>query len=231
MERPPTLLQYDFNARNEAVSQMVETFKQYLKFCEGSEERDTFNDLATVIIATMRLYVVRPLQRHPAMRAPTIMESSVIQLATETISSSVDIYNRSQAWSWYGRQFNSWHSLAVLLAELAVQSNKPVEWEVAKQGYHELGRNIADGIHGPLWVPITKLMRAAEARQSVNLSELVGDGLQFNLNAVPGDMTVPMADMSLVSNVNSAPVWDGLIQPWMYWEEFTDSVARAEDFF
>ena len=228
MERAPSLLQYDFHARNDAVSKMEDTFKQYLSFCDGSEERDTFYNLAAVIIATMRLYVVRPLQRHPAMRAPTIMESSLLQLATETLSSSVDIYNRSPIWSWYGRQFNNWHSLAVLLAELAVQSDRPAEWEVAKQGYKELARNIADGVHGPLWKPITKLMRAAGKRQTVYAAVLNSANVQLNLNGNLGEND-PLSNMLFLPNADAVTAWDEFGQPWMYWEEFTDGVARAEE--
>lgn len=232
MDRPPTTLQYDFRARSDAVSQMEDAFKLYLSFCDNSEERETYHDLATVIIATMRLYVVRPLQRHPAMRAPTIMESSLLQLATETLASSVDIYNRSRSWSWYGRQFSNWHSLAVLLAELAVQSDRPAEWEVAKQGYRELGRNIADGVHGPLWKPITKLMRAAEKRQNVQSSAVNGDvNVQSNLNVVQGDDMSLLSAMPLVSDAEALPAWDDFVQPWMYWEDFTDGVARADHLF
>ncbi|KAK5108202.1 hypothetical protein LTR62_008658 [Meristemomyces frigidus] len=231
MERAPTALQYDCNARNEAVSRQEKTLRGYLTVPGGGLEDATAQRLAQTIISCMRLYVVRPLQRHPAMKAPAVAEIDIVGLAVETLNFTLELYRSSHPWIWYIRQFNNWHPLAVLLAELAVSRNDkhPEAWAVAEEAYTELSRTIAEGVGGPLWLPVTKLMRAAEARQKTvpeytNITGLVQ--MQESITLEMGD------DMASSQNpINMMINAEEEIQPWSYWEAFIGDIAGTDDLF
>ncbi|KAK3670687.1 hypothetical protein LTR78_009379 [Recurvomyces mirabilis] len=228
MERAPTAMQYDCHARNEAVTRQENILKGYLGAPGRGLEDSTAQRLARTIISCMRLYVVRPLQRHPAMKAPRIAEIDIVGLAVETLGFTLELYRSSHPWMWYIRQFNNWHPLAVLLAELAVSPNHkhPEAWTVAKEVYAELSRTVAEGVDGPLWLPVAKLMRAAEARQKAmeeatyitgigyHDSTTVGTVDEMASNQVPMDMMIDAEDE---------------IQPWSYWEAFIGDIAGADD--
>ena len=222
MERPPSLLQYDWNARNEAVSRLQASFDQYLALGDTENEGAAYRSLANTIISAMRLYVVRPLQRHPAMKAPDIEPLDVVRLATTTLSATLALYDDAHVWSWYAKGFNEWHPLAVLLAELAARGNTtvPEAWGVARRAYWELGKNIAEGASGPLWLQISRLMRAAEAREQADSKLSNSDVFQLDF---PGN-TMPL--MNHFNAGSQPPEW---IDAWAYWEALIDDLAGTAE--
>jgi hypothetical protein len=66
---------------------------------------------------------------------------------------------------WLTTIWISWHALAVVIAELCVQTEGPLverAWRLVDAVFEETARHIADSNHGRLWRPIKKLMNRAQ---------------------------------------------------------------------
>lgn len=185
----------------------------------------------------MQLYVVRPLQRHPALQPPLHEEVNVLALATAVLSDTLSFAYTDEPWAWFTRGFVNWHPLAVMLAELCMPHTdlQLVEkaWTVARKAYALLGEDIAEGLDGPLWKPIKKLMRSAEMRRFavLNHARQAPEFERGQQPAGPVDTLLSMEQEPPVTQVISQPhdlPMDGgqpsssedLAQSWMYWENF-----------
>ncbi|KAI5203632.1 hypothetical protein E4T39_04011 [Aureobasidium subglaciale] len=204
-----------------------------------------------VILSYMKLYVVRPLQRHPACMLPEAREGTVLLRAVQALEHSLLLQSELfKPWHWYFNGFASWHPLAVLLAELSAHQQDRVlvdrAWRVAESAYHVESSKIADGISGPLWKPLVKLMVMARQRKEYD-SQLrnrqnrhTGPELQMSLplpdqSQAPSDSIFesrlsgsehtsdlaaqqPMADFELGLETGNTP--------WMNWQGFVDDVTQ-----
>jgi hypothetical protein len=220
-------MQYDWKTRFEAVSKVETSMHDHIGL-GNDEEVEDLRRLCGTIISCLRLYAARPLQRHPAMRVPKNPDIDIMSLAAETINNSLHLFRETHLWSWYGRQFDNWHPLAVLLAELSVcDADNSTAWQTAEQAYHGLKHTIADGPKGSLWMQITKLYHAARSKHAqqqripaeqdfaVHLGEK-GEGTRTEISQQ--DLTLGHAE----TVVGYGP------ESWACWEAFIDDIAGTD---
>lgn len=143
---------------------------KYLRHCNLAVPVRRYTVLiADIIIADMWLFACRPLQRHPdSPISVKISHPRILHLAAEgmekTLHLSVDATARP--FRWISSIWVQWHALAVMIAELCVQTEGPTverAWAVADTAFEETSRHVADSDKRRLWRPIKKLMNKAQA--------------------------------------------------------------------
>jgi Fungal specific transcription factor domain len=142
---------------------------KYLRHCDMNIplQRHTLL-VGRIIISTMWLFAYRPLQRHPDSRTSAeIPHPGLLHLSVEVIEKTIQIAMDSSTgpFSWISTIWVQWHALAVMIAELCVQTEgQTVEraWQVVETVFEETSRHVADSDKGRLWRPIKKLMNKAQ---------------------------------------------------------------------
>jgi len=133
--------------------------------------------LADAMFATLRLWVYRPLQRpRYCPRMTTIPHSWILHISLEVVEKINKVLDDSSArpFRWLTAIWISWHALAVVIAELCVQTEGPLverAWCLVNVAFEETARHIADSNHGRLWRPIKKLMNRAQAVRKKHLDD------------------------------------------------------------
>lgn len=213
----------------------------YVASCDPLDEfKDGCRDLANTIITTVRLYAVRPLQRHPAMRSSAQDDREVLKLAIDALSTTLRLTEQDMPWRWFAKGFVSWHPLAVALAVLAVTTEISPSiheaWTVADRAFSEFAVYVADGMNGSLWRLLNRLMRAARARKETLLSEQSSRCLSSQvlpLSEQGGPANVPMSDPTM-HDLGQTGINQSGVESWACWEAIIDDfVANSalHDFF
>jgi hypothetical protein len=73
---------------------------------------------------------------------------------------------KSVQFKWVGRTWVQWHPLAVVLAELCVQTKGPLvdrAWAAVESVWNIFGERVADSTDGILWKPLKRLLKKARA--------------------------------------------------------------------
>lgn len=128
------------------------------------------------VTAYMLLTVVRPMQRHPMTKPPpNISGESILNMASDMFENVWDMRQnpKLEPYAWYGHMYNKWHPIAVVAAELCVQTEGPAverAWSTLELVYAESAKGIADSNKGMLWKPIEKLMKRARAIRAAKSS-------------------------------------------------------------
>jgi len=147
--------------------------EKYLRHCNMAipEQRYTLL-VGRIIIATMWLFAYRPLQRHAnSAISAKIPHPGILHLCVEVMEKAIEVSLDPCAdpFRWISTIWVQWHALAVMIAELCVQTEGPTverAWNIVNAAYEETARYIADSDKGRLWRPIKKLMsRAQEVRR------------------------------------------------------------------
>lgn len=153
---------------------------KYLRYCSMDVPVQRYTLLvAHIIIATMWLFAYRPLQRHPD--SPTsvkIPHPGILLLSVEVIERAIQVSMDPSTgpFSWISAIWVQWHALAVMIAELCVQTEGPTverAWNVVEAVFEETARHVADSDKGRLWRPIKKLMNKAQAVRRKHLEDVV----------------------------------------------------------
>ena len=138
----------------------------------------TIRLVADINIATMWLFLYRPLQKHPGDdRTSRLVDPGILSLAVTVLEGAhqLDTDPIASPYRWLTGSYVQWHALAVTIAELCTKLEGPMverAWAVLVPAYREASRHVADSQKGMLWRPIQKLMsRAQRLRQNhLNLS-------------------------------------------------------------
>ena len=125
--------------------------------------------VADIVVATMWLFAYRPLQWHPD--SPALVNMShpgILHLAVQVMEKDIQISVNAATGPirWVSSIRVPWHALAVMIAELCVQTQGPTverAWPIVDAAFDETARHIADSDKGRLWRPIKKLMNKAHA--------------------------------------------------------------------
>ncbi|THX49848.1 hypothetical protein D6D06_08326 [Aureobasidium pullulans] len=184
----PSPIQYSWIIRDQAVESLEKHLtQQYFQYIDPSVPLQYATlCYAKALLSCMRLYVVRPLQRHPATDSLPIGNENVLLRAIEATEHILSIQtDTTRSWHWFFRGFVSWHPLAVLLVELGARQTGGASferaWQSAEVLYDLEASKVADGVSGPLWRPLRKLM--ATAQQTRQLIEETRRSLQAQINA------------------------------------------------
>jgi hypothetical protein len=106
---------------------------------------------------------------------------------------------KSSRFKWVGRTWVQWHPLAVMLAELCIQTEGPLverAWVVVESVWNKYGERVADTEGGMLWKPIKRLLKKAQAayREAATKREVqIGD---ITAQGVAQPLPYPMFDVS-----------------------------------
>ncbi len=176
---------------------------RYLRHCDIIVPAQRYTKLVgDVMIATMWLFTYRPLQRHPDSATSIKMPPpGILHLAVEVIEKLVRVSMDTSfgPLRWITSIWVQWHALAVMIAELCVQTEGPTverAWSVINTVYEETARNIADSDKGRLWRPIKKLMNKAQAVRTKHLeaAATIQGSLPSTGALEPANQTVPLLD-------------------------------------
>ncbi|KAH8693660.1 fungal-specific transcription factor domain-containing protein [Talaromyces proteolyticus] len=132
---------------------------------------------------------------------------------------------KSSQFKWVGRTWVQWHPLAVVLAELCIQTKGPLvdrAWTVVESVWNTYGERVADTTGGILWKPLKRLLKKAQAayqeaatKREVQIEDIAAKGIaqplpdpMFDL----GQMATDEYNTSLLLS-SCAPV-DLQVPPW-----------------
>lgn len=125
-----------------------------------------------IVVATMWLFVYRPLQRRPKSNDPSQRaDPGILGLAVDVLERGQQLYDdpAGSQYQWVSRTYVQWHALSVTAAELCVDTQGPMverAWTIVEPAFTRAALHVADSDTGMLWRPIKKLMRRArEVRQ------------------------------------------------------------------
>lgn len=169
----------------------------------------------------------------------------MLQVATEAIEASENLHNNGRSiYDWNTVRYNAWHALAVLLSELCQaqpqfdQQLLERAWTAGKSSFDRMADQIAEGSHGPLWTPMKKLMKTAQARMSklFPTSTAASSPSMIGMQHAQMDHTCYLKDVGAYGSGDAfaaAPgvteSWDANFHPmqdsWLDWQGFTDDVV------
>ncbi|KAI9672466.1 MAG: hypothetical protein M1817_003232 [Caeruleum heppii] len=149
---------------------------RFLRHCDMTIPVQRYTRLvADIMTARMLFCVYRPLQRHSDSPNTVIIPyPGILHLTVEVMEKAIQIPLDPSArpFRWFSSIWVQWHALAVMIAELCVQTEGPTverAWALAEVVYEESGRHVADSEKGRLWRPIKKLMNQARAVRKTHL--------------------------------------------------------------
>jgi hypothetical protein len=151
---------------------------KYLRHCKITIPAQRYTILvADIMIAIMWLFTYRPLQRHPD--SPTsvkIPHPGILLLSVEVMEKTIQVSMDTSfaQFRWISNTWVQWHALAVMIAELCVQTEGPVierAWSIVNTVFEETARHVADSDKGRLWRPIKKLMNKAQVVRKKHLED------------------------------------------------------------
>ena len=105
-----------------------------------------------------------------------IPPAGVLQIAVEVMEKAIQIPmdGSTEPFRWISTIWVQWHALAVMIAELCVQTEGPTverAWSFLDIAYEETARHVADSERGWLWRPIKKLMNKAQEVRRKHLED------------------------------------------------------------
>lgn len=172
---------------------------KYLRHCNMTVPIQQYTMvLADSMFATMRLWIYRPLQKpRYGSTVATMPHSWILHVSLEVVEkiNTLLIDPSAKPFRWLTTIWVSWHALAVMIAELCVQTEGPLverAWSLVNVVFEETARHIADSDHGRLWRPIKKLMNKAQAVRKRHL------GVSTSISA-------PLPHGELVNHVDALP--------------------------
>ena len=247
-EKPPTAIQSSWKVRQEAIAHMERTFEDEIlsHIRVDGVFRFACVSFTKVLVRCAQLYAVRPLQRHPDLTLPPPEQMNILLIAVEALEVKRSLLSEStEPWHWVIKGFVDWHGLAVLLAELCNPDQYDAQlleraWNIGLISFDELSGQIAEGIQGPLWRPIKKLMRVAQKKREERLvqppvmviptpsANFTDDLAAYTTSAMDLTAMYPLADASQGWNTMQV---DPLQASWFNWQSFTDDVATLNNGF
>jgi hypothetical protein len=172
---------------------------KYLRHCNTAVPIQRYTMvLADAMFATMKLWIYRPLQKpRYASTMARIPHSWILHVSLEVVEkiNTVLLDPSARPFRWLTTIWISWHALAVMIAELCVQTEGPLveqAWSLVNVVFEETARHIADSDQGRLWRPIKKLMKKAQAVRKTHLG-------------VSTSISVSMPHGDLVNNAGVLP--------------------------
>lgn len=176
---------------------------KYLRHCDMTVPTQRYTRLvADIMIATMWLCTYRPLQRHPD--SPTLVKiphPGILHLSVEVMEKAIRVSSDPSfgPFRWISRIWVQWHSLAVTIAELCVQTEGPTverAWTIVNTVFEETARHVADSDKGRLWRPIKKLMNKAQIVRKKHLEDTaaIPSFLPTRKALEPTNQTAPWPD-------------------------------------
>ena len=151
--------------------------KRIIRFCDLEEPFQWVTaTICRCVMLRIRLMLYRPFDSNQSRVKDTSVSQGYISNdeLLETASACME-YNhlldtdpRAAPWRWHYKTYTQWHALAVVLAELCLQTRGPMvqrAWRIVDAVFDSWAARIADSPNGMLWRPMKKLMAKAQAKR------------------------------------------------------------------
>ena len=220
-ERPPREIQYDWGKRQALVEQHIEfVHENFIQHCDPKILLHSFiKGVSAAVDPLLRLIVLRPIQRHPAVKRPRFDSAVILGLCIDLFEASHKVYldPSIRQWGWFF--WVQWHPMAVALAELCSYTEGPLvepAWHVTDNAFQQWADQVADTRRGRLWRPIEKLYKKAKANKAARDAQKAADmklisqgldgrnlGPSSSHRSAPGtDMQAPWQPPSLANTIS-----------------------------
>ena len=156
---------------------------KYLKYCDMSIPLSwVTGTVCRLIMARLWLSIHHPCQRYGVASIPEVTKQRLLLISVEILEYAhlLDSEISAAKFKWLFKTYVQWHALAVVLAELCVQTQGEMvdrAWRIIDIVFEYWSERIADSNKGMLWRPMKKLMgKARLARQvdSLSVEKVVG---------------------------------------------------------
>ncbi|KAL9049177.1 MAG: hypothetical protein Q9162_007349 [Coniocarpon cinnabarinum] len=178
---------YDWETRKQfAISWRSNMHEKYFKHCDPTKKlHQILLQIIEIISLDLMLGAIRPLHKPPKASSPRVSGDYILELASSALERAAILLNMPtfREFLWFGRQYNQWHTIAVMLAELCIHTQGPAvdrAWAILDSSLEFYKTIIADSEKGMLWRPIEKLLRRAREKRSEALRERGGVASQLN---------------------------------------------------
>ncbi|KAK9485322.1 fungal-specific transcription factor domain-containing protein [Lipomyces starkeyi] len=158
--------------------------------------------IGRLLILKMWLSQRYPLRARDQPIYANVTPDQTLRTAVSILEIMMNLYENnpnSSRFKWVGRTWVQWHPLAVLLAELCIQTEGPLverAWAVVESVWNKYGEKVADTEGGMLWKPIKRLLKKAQAayqeaatKREVQIGDIAAQG-------VAQPLPYPMFDLS-----------------------------------
>lgn len=223
-----------------AESQQKIIEDKYLRNCDPTNDfHRLIIRVSKVVLTTLTLRAVRPMQRDTSQTLPSIDSPWVFELAVNTLRQCTAIASDIVLAKWKQLAWVQWHPIAVVLAGLCSPKNldpaKQAEaWDLVDKMMVYSAKFVADTKKGSLWVPIEKLYKKALKHKTANMTP-ASDGVVSQSDPVAleaalqmpqpaglaslqngGEIVPPlddfnMTDMAAMLDPDDMIDWDGLL--------------------
>jgi hypothetical protein len=118
---------------------------------------------------------------------------------------------KSLDFKWVGRTWVQWHPLAVVLAELCVQTEGPLvdrAWAAVESVWNTYGERVADTTGGMLWKPLKRLLKKAQAAYQEAATKREVQSGDIAAKDVARTLPDPMSDLTqmAINDYNQSPL-------------------------
>jgi hypothetical protein len=185
-------------------------------------------------MATMWLFAYRPLQWHPDSPVSVNMSHpGILYLAVQVVEKAiqVSVTAATNPFRWFSSIWVQWHALAVMIAELCVQTEGPTverAWAIVDAAFDETAQHIADSDKGRLWRPIKKLMNKAQAVRRKHLEDATPSLSSLPHQGVPKSSDQPTTPLP-TTRLFDANVTQADAEPNLLDNTFRLAQCRAAD--
>ena len=148
----------------------VEFESLYFQKCDANVPIQWFLSMTgRLLILKMWLSLRYPLRARDQPLYANATPDQTLDTAVSILEIMMNLYEhnpKSSHFKWVGRTWVQWHPLAVILAELCVQTEGPLverSWAVVESVWNKYGERVADTDGRMLWKPIKRLLKKAQA--------------------------------------------------------------------
>jgi hypothetical protein len=175
----------------------------YFQKCDANVPIQWFlSMIGRLLILKMWLSLRYPLRARDQPIYADATPDQALRTAVSILEIMMNLYEnnpKSSHFKWVGRTWVQWHPLAVILAELCIQTEGPLvdrAWAVIENAWNKYGERVADTEGGMLWKPIKRLLKKAQAarqeaatKREVQIGDIAAQG-------VAQPLPDPMFDLS-----------------------------------
>ena len=182
----------------------VEFESLFFQKCNANVPNQWFlSMIGRLLILKMWLSLRYPLRARDQPIFANATPDQTLRTAVSILEIMMDLYENnpnSSQFKWVGRTWVQWHPLAVILAELCIQTEGPLvdrAWTVVGIVWNKYAERVVDTEGGNLWKAMKKLLKKAQAarKEAATRREIQIGGIAAQVVANP--LTYPGLDLDL----------------------------------
>ena len=147
-------------------SHRVHVREEYFRFFDPNNSvHQSIQQAEELCLRIMWLIAYQPVQKSPGRKAIVKVDRQLLLEQSVSILEMSLAIEENPLLGWFTAGYVQWHPLAVVLAELCVQTQGPLvvrAWKAVDAIWGRSADRVADSNSGLLWRPIKKLMKTAQ---------------------------------------------------------------------